>query len=412
MAKKFTFFIGLRYLNARKQGFISIISFISYAGIAVGVWALVVVTSVMNGMHKDMRDKIIGSNAHVFAMPYDARAGMSNYSDKVKGIKALPHVASAAPYFIGQAMLKSGDKVEGILLWGVTPDSISQVNKLRENMVKGEADSIMKTLPGGEKGVLLGKDIISNIGAEMGDEVIVISPVFIKTPSGMMPKMSKMKIVGVFDTGMYDSNSSFAYVSIKTAQELFNKGDVITGIAVKTDSLENAGAVATEIHRKYKDIFARDWMSMNKNLFSALQIEKIAMFIILVLIVLVAAFNIASTLIMVVMRKTKDIGILKSMGAANGDIMNIFMVQGVTTGLIGSAIGFLLGLLTCWFMIIHPISLPGGGSVYYVDKLAVAVKWSEIWVIPIVSVIISFLAALYPAAHASGLDPVESIRYE
>jgi lipoprotein-releasing system permease protein len=257
VAKNFTYFIGLRYLNAKKQGFLSIISFISFAGIALGVTALVVVTSVMNGFHQDIRDKIIGTNAHVVAMPYDARAGMAGYREKVKNIMDLPHVKSAAPYFMGQVMLKYVEKVEGLLLWGVIPESISKVNKLRENMIKGDVDSIMKTLPGGEQGILLGKELMNTLGAEMGDEIILISPVFQKTPAGLMPKMSKMKIVGVFEAGMYDYDSTFAYVSIKTAQELYGKGDVITGIAIKTDDLENAGIVATEIHRKYKDLWAR-----------------------------------------------------------------------------------------------------------------------------------------------------------
>jgi lipoprotein-releasing system permease protein len=412
MAKNFTYFIGLRYLNAKKQGFLSIISFISFAGIALGVTALVVVTSVMNGFHEDIRDKIIGTNAHVVAMPYDARTGMSGYREKVKAIEALPHVKSAAPYFMSQVMLKYVEKVEGLLLWGVTPESISKVNKLKENMIKGDIDSIMKTLPGGEQGILLGKELMSTLGADMGDDIILISPVFQKTPAGLMPKMSRMKIVGVFSAGMYDYDNTFGYVSVKTAQELFGKGDVITGIAIKTDNLENAGVVATEIHRKYKDLWARDWMSMNKNLFSALAMEKIAMFVILGFIVLVAAFNIASTLIMVVMRKTKDIGILKSMGATNNDILNIFIIQGVATGTIGAVIGFVSGLAICWYLKIFPVSMPGGGSVYYIDKLACSVKWGEVWVIPVVAVLISFLAALYPAWHASRLDPVESIRYE
>jgi lipoprotein-releasing system permease protein len=412
MAKNFTYFIGLRYLNAKKQGFISIISFISFAGIALGVTALIVVISVMNGFHEDIRNRIIGTNAHVVAMPYDARAGMENYSGKLAEIEKMEHVKNAAPYFMGQVMLKYSDKVEGLVLWGVVPDSISKVNKLKDNMIKGDVDSIMKDLPGNEKGIIIGKELMNQLGIEMGDEVILISPVFQRTPSGLMPKMSKMKIVGVFEAGMYDYDSTFAYVSINTAQELFAKGDVITGIAIKTDKLENATIVATEIHRKFKDLWARDWMSMNRNLFAALRIEKLAMFIILVLIVLVAAFNIASTLIMVVMRKTKDIGILKSMGATNSDIMNIFVIQGVATGFIGAFIGFAVGLAICWYLKAYPVSMPGGGSVYYIDKLAVSVKWSEVILIPVFAVIISFFAALYPAAHASRLDPVEAIRYE
>lgn len=411
MAKPYTFFIGFRYLMAKKQGFINIISFISVAGIALGVTALIVVISVMNGFHEDIRDKIIGTNAHVVATSY-TKEGISDYDTLVKGITKIDHVKAAAPYYMGQVMLKYSDKVEGLVLWGVNPATISKVNSLSDNMKRGDLDYIMKPLPDNKRGIVLGKELMNNLGAELGDDVILISPVFYRTPTGMMPKMSKMKIVGVFSAGMYDYDTTFAYVSIETAQKLFDKQDIVSGIAIKTDIIENASFVATEIHRKYKNIWARDWMSMNENLFKALKIEKIAMFIILVLIVVVAAFNIVSTLIMVVMRKTKDIGILKSMGANSGDIMNIFVVQGLMTGIIGSILGFVFGVVICIILKEHPISMPGGGSVYYIDKLAVSLKFAEVAIIPVVSIFISYLATLYPAYQASKLDPVEAIRYE
>ncbi|MCX8093912.1 MAG: lipoprotein-releasing ABC transporter permease subunit [Candidatus Goldbacteria bacterium] len=412
MPRRFTYFIGLRYLGAKKQGFISIISFISIAGIALGVTALIVVISVMNGFHEDIRNRIIGTNAHVIALPGNTREGIKDYNDIIKKIEKIEHVVAAAPYYMGQVMLKYSDKVDGILLWGVIPESISKVNKLSKNIIKGDIDSIIKELPDNEKGIIIGKELSQTTGADIGDDVVIISPVFKKTPAGPMPKMMKMKIVGIFEAGMYDYDSTFTYVSLKTAQELFEKDDIITGIAIKTDRIENATYVASEIHRRFKNIWARDWMSMNKNLFAALKIEKIAMFIILVLIVLVAAFNIASTLIMVVMRKTKEIGVLKSIGANNRDIMNIFIIQGVTTGIIGSIIGFIIGIGICFYLQAFPISMPGGGSVYYIDKLAVAIKWQEVIIIPIVAVVISFLSTLYPAFQASRLDPVEAIRYE
>lgn len=412
MPRSFTYFIGLRYLGAKKQGFISIISFISIAGIALGVTALIVVISVMNGFHEDIRNRIIGTNAHVIALPGNAREGIKNYMDIIKKIEKIDHVIAVAPYYMGQVMLKFSDKVDGILLWGVIPESISKVNKLSKNIIKGDIESITKNLPDNEKGVIIGKELSRSTGADIGDDVFIISPVFKKTPAGPMPKMIKMKIVGIFEAGMYDYDNTFTYVSLNTAQELFEKDDVITGIAIKTDKIENATYVASEIQRKFKNIWARDWMSMNKNLFAALKIEKIAMFIILVLIVLVAAFNIASTLIMVVMRKTKEIGILKSIGANNRDIMNIFIIQGVATGIIGAIIGFIIGIAICLYLKAFPISMPGGGSVYYIDKLAVSIKWMEVIIIPVVAVIISFLSTLYPAFHASRLDPVEAIRYE
>ncbi len=412
MPRSFTYFIGLRYLGAKKQGFISIISFISVAGIALGVTALIVVISVMNGFHEDIRNRIIGTNAHVIALPANTKEGIKNYREIIQKIEKMDHVVAAAPYFMGQVMMKFSDKVDGILLWGIIPESISRVNKLSKNIIKGDINSITKELPENEKGIIIGKELSQSTGADIGDDVVIISPVFKKTPAGPMPKMIKMKIVGIFEAGMYDSDSTFTYVSLNTAQELFEKEDVATGIAIKTDNIENATIVATEIHRQLKNIWARDWMSMNKNLFTALKIEKIAMFIILVLIVLVAAFNIASTLIMVVMRKTKEIGILKSIGANNRDIMNIFIIQGVATGIIGAIIGFIAGIGICYYLKAFPISMPGGGSVYYIDKLAVAIKWSEVIIIPVIAVIISFLSTLYPAFHASKLDPVEAIRYE
>lgn len=411
MVNNFAFFIGLRYLLARKQGFISIISIISIAGVALGVAALIIVISVMNGFHKDIRDKIIGTNAHVIAGSFSSE-GIYDYRQKINIISKIPNVKAAAPYYMGQVMLKQRERVAGIVMWGVDPESITRVNNIASHMKKGQFESIVKELPGNRKGIVLGKELVNTLGVDIGDEIILISPVFQQTPAGLMPKMSNMKIVGIFEAGMYDYDNTFAYVSIKTAQELFGKGDVVTGIAVKTEQIENAMGVAAEIHRQIKGLWARDWMSMNKNLFEALKIEKIVMFIILTLIVMVAAFNIASTLIMIVMRKTKDIGILKSMGAKNSEIMGIFIIQGVMTGLIGSIIGYVAGVLTCIYLKAYPISMPGGGSIYYIDKLAVALKYPDIIIIPIASVLIAFLATLYPAYQASRLDPVEAIRYE
>ncbi len=409
--KSYNFFVGLRYLWAKKKGFISLISFLSVAGITLGVWALIVVISVMNGFHEDIRDKVIGTNAHVIAQSY-TREGISDYAKMVEGISKIKGVEAVSPYFMGQVMMKRDEKVEGLVLWGIEPSTIGKVNKLDRQIKKGELSHLEKELAGGRRGIILGKELMNNSDLSVGDEIIVISPVFVQTPSGMVPKMEKMVIVGVFEAGMYDYDTTFAYVSMSTAQKLFGKNDVATGIAVRADKLENSAAIAAEIHRQYKTVWARDWMAMNKNLFEALKIEKIAMFIILLLIVMVAAFNIASTLIMIVMRKTKDIGILKSMGATNGDIMNIFIIQGVTTGIIGAVTGFVMGIATCWYLKAFPISMPGGGSVYYIDKLAVSVKMNEVIIIPVAAVIISFLATLYPSFHASRLDPVEAVRYE
>jgi len=411
MAKGFTVFIGLRYLRSRKEGFISIINFISVAGIALGVAAVIIVISVMTGFDMEFQNKIIGTNAHVIASSY-FKDGISDYQDIVEKISRMDHVKSVTPYFLGQVILKSRDSVDGIMLWGIIPDSMTKVNDLGKNMIKGDIDFVNKELPGGERGIVIGKEIMTNLNVDMDDNVTLISPVFEQTPMGMIPKMSKLKVVGVFDAGFYEYNSSFAYVSIDTAQKLFNKGNVITGIAIKLDNVENSAMVAQEIHRKFKNLWARDWMAMQRNLFQALQIEKLTMFIIMTLIMLVATFNIAGTLIMVVMRKTKDIGILKSMGATSGDIMNVFITQGLATGVIGTFVGFVFGVGVCIFLKIHPIAMPGGGAVYYIDKMPIAMNLTDIAIICATSIILSFLSTIYPAWQASKLDPVEAIRYE
>ncbi|HET6488149.1 MAG TPA: lipoprotein-releasing ABC transporter permease subunit [Syntrophales bacterium] len=423
----YEFFISLRYLRAkRKQVFVSIITFISMAGILLGVAALIIVLAVMNGFEKELRDKILGINAHIILMEYTGP--MKDYERVKRDISAVPGVVASAPFIYTQAMLKNGDSVSGIVLRGLSPTDARDVINLGR-MVEGRLENL--SVQGREgmqmpkpladvPGIVLGKELARHIGAYLYDTVHVVSPQGIATPMGMVPRMKKFVVVGIFESGFYEYDSTLAYLSLADSQDFLGLGDQVTGLEIKVDNIYNARDIAGAIEQKLGYPFwARDWMKMNRNLFAALRLEKRVMFIIVGLIVLVAGFNIICTLIMVVMEKTKDIAILKSMGATSKSIMKIFMLQGVIIGGIGTLLGTVLGLTVAWN--IGPITrsienlfgfkiLPG--DVYYLSELPALVNYEDVAIILVGSVLISLIATLYPSRNASRLDPAEAIRYE
>lgn len=419
-------FIGLRYLKAkRKQTFISVISFISILGITVGVTALIIVLSVMTGFEENLKDKILGINAHVVVT--ELGGGMKDYEGVASEVKKIPGVAGATPFTYNQAMISSSGGVIGAIIRGLDTKTVGSVTVLPGKIKEGSLEGINVPFqgsstqsPAGLPGIVIGKELARNIGVEVGDNVNVISPMGTMTPAGPVPRMAVFRVSGIFEIGMYEYDSTLAFISIGNSQKFFRLGDTVNGVEVKLDDIYKAQVISGEIVDKVKGPYwTRTWMDMNRNLFSALRLEKVVMFIILTLIILVAALNIISTLIMVVMEKGKDIAILKSLGATSGGIMKIFMIEGLIIGFTGTLLGTALGLIAALNLerivafaerVFHFKVLPP--SVYYIDKFPSKVEPAFVIVIVLISIGISFVATLYPSWQASRFDPVEGLRYE
>jgi lipoprotein-releasing system permease protein len=417
---KYEWFIGLRYLKAkRKQTFISIITVISIAGVMVGVMALIVVLAVMSGFENTLKEKILGTQAHLNLLKA-TQEGMDQYQEVAKRVEETKGVVSAAPFIISQVMLSSESNVFGVVLKGIDPDRVGRVTELAHNLKAGRLEDLKGGKEGDPPGIILGVELAKHLSVSLNDSIQVISPLGTVTPMGMMPKMRRFRVKGIFYSGMYEFDNTMAYVSLESAQKFFSMGDRVTGIEIKTNDIYKVKEVGQEIRRKMGFPFwTKDWMEMNRNLFSALRLEKIAMFIILVLIVLVAAFNIISTLIMVVMEKNKDIAILKSMGASSRSILKIFTIEGGVIGVVGTILGTILGLAAAFNLekITDFVeSLFGfkilSSDVYYIDKLPSQVNPLDVTLIVLTAVLISLLATLYPSWRASKLDPAEALRYE
>ena len=417
---RYEWFIGLRYLKAkRKQTFISIITVISIVGVMVGVMALIIVLSVMSGFETTLKEKILGTQAHLVVLKA-SQEGLDHYPEVIQKVDEVKGVLSSAPFIFSQVMLSTGSNVSGVVLKGIDPDREGMVTELAKNLTAGKLPDLKEAQPGEIPGIILGAELAKHLSAAPGDILQVISPLGTMTPMGMMPKMKRFRVVGIFHSGMYEYDNTMAYVSIESAQKFFGMGDQVTGIEVKTDDIYQVREIGREIRRKLGFPFwTKDWMEMNRNLFSALRLEKIAMFIILILIVLVAAFNIISTLIMVVMEKSKDIAILKSMGASSRGILTIFMIEGLVIGVVGTILGASLGLLAAFNLekITGFVENLFGfkilaSDVYYIDKLPSQVNIGDVWMITATAILISLLATLYPSWRASKLDPAEALRYE
>ncbi len=407
----FELFVSLRYLAAkRKQTFISIITFISMAGVAVGVMALIVVLAVMSGFEEDLKGKILGvtSDAVVTRMG----GPVADWRELAAEVAKTPGVVAASPFVYTQALLSAGRNATGVIVRGIDPALSRRVLSVGLNMKEGSLAALTPRRPTELPGIVLGRVLARNLGAWVGDSVDLISPFGQMTAVGRLPRARQFRVVGVFESGMFEYDASLAYLSLASAQSFLGMGDQVTGLELKVRDIYQAAEVARSIQQRLGFPYAtQDWMGMNRNLFSALKLEKVVMFIILTLIVLVAAFNIVSTLIMVVMEKNKDIGILKSMGATRRSIMKIFVFEGLIIGVVGTLLGLVGGVGLCALLARYQfVKLPA--DVYYISRLPVLMEPLDVALVCAAAVAISLAATLYPAWQASRLDPAEAIRYE
>jgi lipoprotein-releasing system permease protein len=409
MNLSYQLFIALRYLRTkRKHRGISVNTLISTGGVAVGVMALLVVLSVMSGFHEDLQRKILGVNAHVVVLDY--RGAMQDYENVIEKLKGEKDIVSSAPFIMGQVLVSSGKRAHGVFLRGISPEMEKKTTDIGRFMKEGKLENLNSK--GGTPGIIIGRELASSMGVFEGDTINVLSPIGKIGPLGMLPKIKEFRVVGIFEVGMFEYDSNLVLTSLGAAQQFFDmKGDV-TGIQLRLADIYKAPAVREYIEKKLGfPFYAKDWMQMNKNLFSALKLEKFAMFIILVLIILVASFNIVSTLIMNVIEKKREIAILKAMGATDKGIMTIFVLQGLLIGLLGTIIGVTGGYLLCYVLNTYQIiKLPA--DVYYLSHLPVKTKLSDFIAVSLSAIIISLLATIYPAWQAAKLNPVEPLRYE
>jgi lipoprotein-releasing system permease protein len=404
----FEWFVGLRYLRAKhKHGFISLISLISVLGITVGVIALIVVLSVYSGFTDGLRDQILGVNSHIIVQ----RLGgpIHDYEQVRKQILSVPGVTGASPYLYAQSLLSSSSGGSGVVLRGMDPETAKGVVHLSTQMIGGRVEDLSSGINSRVPNIILGKNLAQELRVEVGDRIRLISPSGPLTPMGIIPKVKTCTVSGIFATGMFEYDSTLAYMALPQVQEFLGLDNVAHGIevAVARDQLNRADKIAVKIKEKLGVGFiAKDWMTMNYNLFAAFKLEKIGMFIAMALIILVAALNIISALVMVVMEKSKDIAILKSMGATSGAIMRIFFLQGLVIALAGTTFGVAGGLGLCELLSrYHFIELPS--NVYPMTTLPIKVLPMDVTIIAISSIIITLLATLYPSWKAAAVQPAE-----
>ena len=415
MAVGFETFVSLRYLfTNRWQSFISLVTMVSIAGVAVGVMALIVVLAVMNGFQHDLRERILGVTSHIIIGRYGET--IADYKTVAHAAEEIDGVVAATPFVYTQVMLSSARGVSGAVLRGVDPVSAPRVTGIGKNLIAGNLDALSTEAEPGDSehqpGIILGAELKRHLGVNIRDWVKVISPSGRLTPMGRIPKSKLFRVTGVFQSGMYEYDNTLAYISLNEAQNFLGIGDTATGIELRVSDIYQADEISRKLQASLGYPFwVRDWMQMNRNLFSALKLEKVVMFIILTLIILVAAFNIISSLFMMVMEKTRDIAILKAMGATRDSIRKIFMLEGFFIGVVGTALGLAGGFILCGLLDRYEfIKLPS--EVYYISTLPVRMQTLDVVLIAASAIIISFLATIYPSRRAALMEPAEALRFE
>jgi lipoprotein-releasing system permease protein len=410
--------IGWRYTRAgrstRRNGFISFISGVSMLGIALGVAALIIVLSVMNGFQKEVRDRMLGVVSHIEVYAKDGQA-LPDLAQTLSQARANPEVIGAAPFIAAQALLARGEDMKGVMVRGVDPAQ----EHLVTDLVNGSQAAVLAKLVPGEFGVVLGSELARSLGVRAGDRVTLVAPSGQVTPAGVVPRLKQMTVVGTFDSGHFEYDSSLAMVHVDDAAKIFRL-EGPSGIRLKLRDLHDARRVADELSRTLMgDLYIRDWTRQNRTWFAAVQVEKRMMFIILTLIVAVAAFNLVSTLVMTVTDKRADIAILRTLGASPASIMGIFVVQGALVGVIGTLAGLLLGLGVAFNIdVIVPALEHALGAtflpkdIYLISRMPSEPQQADIMPIAVIALIMAFVATLYPSWRASRVNPAEALRYE
>jgi lipoprotein-releasing system permease protein len=415
MLTPYELFVGLRYTRAKRRNhFISFISITSMLGIALGVAALIVVLSVMNGFQKELRARILGVASHVQIT--SLAGGLSDWQKVAAQAATNSEVVAAAPYVMAQALISHRQSVQGSIVRGIVPADEDKVADIGMHMKSGSLDA----LEAGKFGIVLGSELALGIGARLGDKIVVIAPQGQVTPAGIMPRLKQFDVVGIFEVGMYEYDAGLALIHLADAQRLYRMEDKVSGVRLKLKDLFNAPRVARELTQTLDpDVYVADWTRSHANFFRAVQIEKRVMFIILLLIVAVAAFNIVSTLVMAVTDKRADIAILRTLGAAPAEIMKIFIIQGALIGVVGTLVGVVGGVLIAWNVdvVVPAIERLIGvhflaKDVYYISDLPSDPHMQDVIVIALTSFVLSLAATLYPSLRAARVNPAEALRYE
>ena len=412
-------FIGLRYTRAkRKNHFISFISMASMAGIALGIAALITVMSVMNGFQKEVRARILGVSSHIQVMGLDSgpARGLEGWRQVLTEVRKNPDVVAAAPFVDGQGLLAYASNVRGAMVRGILPDEEIRVATLGNDMRAGKIASLVA----GEYNIILGGALARALGVTMGDKLYLYSPQSSVTPAGMVPRVRAFSVTGIFSSGHFEYDANLALMHLKDAQVLYQFGENVSGIRIKLKDTDRAPQVSRQLGDTLKiDGYVTDWTKQNATYFRAVQIEKRMMFIILALIIAVAAFNLVSTLVMVVTDKHPDIAILRTLGASPGTIMKIFVVQGAVIGVIGTLLGVASGIfLALNIDVVVPFieNLIGqkvlSPEVYFLSELPSDLKWNDVWATAVISLLLALAATLYPSWRASKVNPAEALRYE